>query len=270
MVVLVGIALIAVTRARPCRRLFWDCVYERSGTSLLTAAHRGDLATVRNLLDQGHDANEVDPHDNSTPLIRAASENRLNVMQLLIGRGADVNKGYPLGAAAVHNNREAVKVLLSHGADLGRSRVGDVPVAFLGAAQHGHLDMLKLLSADGAGIRSLSDRGRAHLLCSAIWMGQEQPGLLEMVTYLLSQGAPVNLAVEQGQTPLHLAAQAGRADVAEFLLQSGANAQAVDATGKTPLDYARESRRAEIVRMLENPAAVLRTPRTSSRATTPE
>ncbi|KXZ44517.1 hypothetical protein GPECTOR_66g245 [Gonium pectorale] len=51
-------------------------------------------------------------------------------------------------------------------------------------------------------------------------------GHLEVVRELLAAGAAVEAAMENGATPLHIAAQNGRVDAMEALLQAGANKDA--------------------------------------------
>jgi len=57
-------------------------------------------------------------------------------------------------------------------------------------------------------------------------------------TLLLKHGAPVNLPDADGQTPLHLAIQAGRLDTAEALLAAGANRNAKNKDNETPMHIA--------------------------------
>ena len=59
--------------------------------ALEKAAGDGDLDTIRRLLDAGVDVNVVGP-DHNTPLIRAVFKNRLEAAQLLLDRGAQVDK----------------------------------------------------------------------------------------------------------------------------------------------------------------------------------
>lgn len=57
----------------------------------------------------------------------------------------------------------------------------------------------------------------------------------QTVEYLLSAGADVRLADEDGMTPLHVAAQAGDAALCSRLLAAGADVNACDKDGWTPL-----------------------------------
>ncbi|XP_063333032.1 protein phosphatase 1 regulatory subunit 12C isoform X2 [Pelmatolapia mariae] len=63
-------------------------------------------------------------------------------------------------------------------------------------------------------------------------------GSIEMVTFLLEQGASVNQVDNEGWTALHVAASCGHADITEFLLQEGASLTAVNCDGDVPADIA--------------------------------
>ncbi|XP_036689642.1 protein phosphatase 1 regulatory subunit 12C isoform X4 [Balaenoptera musculus] len=61
---------------------------------------------------------------------------------------------------------------------------------------------------------------------------------LEVVRFLVEQGATVNQADNEGWTPLHVAASCGYLDIARYLLGHGANIAAVNSDGDLPLDLA--------------------------------
>ncbi|XP_049756848.1 protein phosphatase 1 regulatory subunit 12C isoform X4 [Elephas maximus indicus] len=61
---------------------------------------------------------------------------------------------------------------------------------------------------------------------------------LEVVRFLVEQGATVNQADNEGWTPLHVAASCGYLDIARYLLNHGANIAAVNSDGDLPLDLA--------------------------------
>lgn len=63
-------------------------------------------------------------------------------------------------------------------------------------------------------------------------------GSMEMVTFLLGNGASVNQVDSEGWTPLHVAASCGYPDIAEYLLQHDACLSAVNCDGDVPLDIA--------------------------------
>ncbi|XP_040043376.2 protein phosphatase 1 regulatory subunit 12C isoform X2 [Gasterosteus aculeatus] len=63
-------------------------------------------------------------------------------------------------------------------------------------------------------------------------------GSMEIVSFLLEQGANVNQVDSEGWTPLHVAASCGYSDIVDFLLREGASVSAVNCDGDVPLDIA--------------------------------
>eukprot|EP00899_Mesostigma_viride_P026581 jgi/Mesvir1/7107/Mv09212-RA.1 len=60
----------------------------------------------------------------------------------------------------------------------------------------------------------------------------------EIVEFLLSKGARVDVANQDGNTPLHWAALNGHLNVVNRLLQAGASPTALNRAEKTPMDEA--------------------------------
>ena len=84
---------------------------------LCSAAERGDLALVRELLQAGAAPNAVNPLSGSTPLTCAASRGRVEVAVALLEAGAhayvkDRRDRYPLALAARSGERVLVELLL--------------------------------------------------------------------------------------------------------------------------------------------------------------
>ena len=98
------------------------------GTALMQAAHKGDLDTMKVLIDKGADVNEssmgLGLGSGYTPLMIAARDGRLDAAKLLLDRGADVNKevsGTALAKAAYYGHRDIVTLLLDRGADINKA-----------------------------------------------------------------------------------------------------------------------------------------------------
>jgi ankyrin repeat protein len=119
----------------------------------------------------------------------------------------------PLHLAAAFGNAEAVKILLTHGADVHQVST----TAMRNQALHAAL----ALSTDP-----------------------------ETVPALIAHGADVNAQQMGGYTPLHQAASAGKSEVAETLLAAGADPFKKCDRGKTPADYAEEKGHTELANRL--------------------
>jgi uncharacterized protein len=83
---------------------------------LLNAAGPGDAASVRLLLQAGATVRARHPSYGWTPLSRAAEWCNIDVVQLLVSAGADVEENAPLIAAAESGCDACVEVLLAAGA----------------------------------------------------------------------------------------------------------------------------------------------------------
>ena len=93
------------------------------------AVEGGELATVRQWLDNGGDANASGPH--GPLLLLAAWYGRASIIDLLLSRGADIDATDAGGRTAVyemlnhwtrHRSLPALRGLLSHGADVNLAR----------------------------------------------------------------------------------------------------------------------------------------------------
>lgn len=91
---------------------------------LVDAADRGDLNTVKTLLDNGADVNQRGGNTamlfSGTALMHASDKGRTDVVKLLLARGADANARdgigvTPLVHAAQNGHSEIVELLLDHG-----------------------------------------------------------------------------------------------------------------------------------------------------------
>ena len=76
-------------------------------------------------------------------------------------------------------------------------------------------------------------------------------GSLEVMSFLLDRGAPIEMRNNSGWTPLHLAAMFGTKQVINLLIDNGAAIDAQDNGGLTPLNLARLNHRADNVAVLQ-------------------
>ena len=139
-------------------------------TPLTRAAARNDVAALRHLLDDGHEADEGG--DSWTALIWASRSGSIEAINLLLDAGADVNRpgstgddwdATPLQHAILQRQTAAVRALLDRGADLNLGAgPGSLAPLFLAA---GDTDpaILKLLLAHGADPADEDENGATPL-----------------------------------------------------------------------------------------------------------
>ena len=176
-----------------------------SKTTLHSFIRRGDLASVRQLLQKGASLAEQDINDKSrTPLHVAAHHGQQEIVQLLLRSGAEVNAGEVANWRPLHE-----------------------------VAHTGHLGIGKLLMKSGADVNAKADGGWTSLHQAA---GNGHP---DFVSFLIDNGIDVNAAsLKEGFTALHIAAQMKRSQVAKVLLMRGADRSKTDVGGHTALQYA--------------------------------
>jgi ankyrin repeat protein len=202
---------------------------------LVKAAEKGELAEVQRLLDKGvavDSTNSADPA--YTALMHASAGGHVQVVDLLLRRGANVNveSKYgltPLMRAAQRGHRDTVELLLERGAQINAASL-DGDTALILAARAGRGDMVRLLRGKGAEIDAVS-HGNTALLDAAM------RGDSGMVKVLLANGAAVDARREgaAGDTPLICAARRGHSDVVELLLGGGADVNAVNRNSQSAL-----------------------------------
>lgn len=127
-----------------------------NGSNLIDAAFKGDIDTVKQLLDNKVNPNSKDS-DGETALHYAALKGHSEVVNLLLKKGANPNikdkdGGTPLMSAAWGGHAEVVNILLGKGANpnaKARSSSGTV-TALSQAKMRGNIDIVELLKKAGA------------------------------------------------------------------------------------------------------------------------
>lgn len=176
----------------------------------------GDVAQVRAWLDAGMDPDYLADRV-GTGLMVAAWHGHLPIMELLVARGADVNKSNALGEQA-----------LMH------------------AAWRGNVDAIKWLLAKGARINNGTMRWSA--LHYAAFSGHGKASAL-----LLDNGADINARSTNGSSPLMMAVYEGHEDTVKQLLARGADRSVKNDRGEGALEWAFKFQRLGIARLVSAP-----------------
>lgn len=181
------------------------------------ATAAADLGKMRMLLTQLQPGEINTVTNGMTPIMTAASQGNVQVMDFLLANGANPNKRgamerTALQYAAERNQLEAAKLLIKHGADI---------------------------------------NGTDNTRLSPLVMAADRR-YQELALYLIEQGADVNLQHVQGWTALIDAARNGDLVLVTRLVESGADLNAKTGNGWTALDYARHNKHSDIEKYLSS------------------
>jgi uncharacterized protein len=212
------------------------------------AARNGDVATVRRVLDSGHDPNAADPYGQPL-LLRAAGYGQTAVVDLLVHTTASLD-AFTMGesalqAAASEGHVPVVRVLLAAGAKP-NARVDELSApALLRAVERRHADVVDALVRAGADT-NLADGAGSTPLAIAVRMRDARlvQGLLPGKPRLADVDAATGLPV------LHSAVTGCEAQDYDLpfvraLVAAGADVTATDSEGRTARQKAEASLRGE-------------------------
>ncbi|SCN88121.1 related to ankyrin [Fusarium fujikuroi] len=204
------------------------------------------LSTVQLLIQRGADVNR--PSMWGTPLEQAARDSRQNDhferCRLLLAAGADVNASTgstALEIAVTRNMLGLAKLLIEAGADVNVPKAGTTALEV--AVHNDNTDLATLLVEAGASLNTSSVQTSALKLAVS-------NNNLELAALLLAKGADINDSTV-GATVLQRAANLGNLELVKHLIDRGAD---VDATAPgsfaTALQFAAMNGSIEIVKHL--------------------
>ncbi|XP_071115943.1 ankyrin-1-like [Haliotis cracherodii] len=191
------------------------------------ASRRGNLEEVKRILSLKVYVNCR--RQSRTPVMASAGEGHIQVVELLVGKGADVSLVDGDGNNTLHwacygGDVETVKFVLSlNVVDIESRGIGSwTPVMV--AARRGHMEVVELLVGKGADV-SLVDVHGYNILHLACW-GKH----VKMVKFVLSLNVvDIDSRGYRRWTPMMVAARRGNRKVVALLLAKGADVSLVDA-----------------------------------------
>jgi len=195
-----------------------------------TAIYKKDIEGVKKLLARGVDVNIREKTMGSTPLIVACSlEGTEDIAKLLISKGADINiiasyDGRTALMWAAANSKKTVELLLAKGAEVNVKGVEGM-TAFIQSI-FGILsgsvttEVCDLLLEKGADVNAQLTGADATGWTALMFASTNEN--LELVKYLISKGADVNLKAKDGATALSLAKKDKNETIIKILKAKGA------------------------------------------------
>lgn len=217
---------------------------ELRNTPLHYATECANIEVIQSLLGKGADVNTRGMCD-WTPLHYAAKSGNVGAIKLLLGKEVNINSiglygETPLHVVAGTGNLEAIKLLIDKGADV--NAIEDFGYGRATpveyAANAGDIESIEFLLSQGVDINNIYGDDHTSLL----HVMAEDDRNIEVAKFLLKKGIDVNVKNEYGSTPLHYAAAEGHKDtvaIIQLLLANGADVNAIaKCDGMTPLHKA--------------------------------
>ena len=188
--------------------------------------------------------------DGYSPLCHAVINDLVEMVELLLQRGANVNQadGVPaLDVAIDQNNPRMVNLLLSHGADVNISSPMSNGLPIHHACAHNSTNLVRILLAHDVHVNERNGEGITPLLYAAVNTNSV------VIQLLLDKGADPLLTLPEGETALHIVAECGHLpSVVCFLKHPEAKqiVNAKDKKGYVPAVYAAQSSQLEVLQRL--------------------
>ena len=193
---------------------------------LHAAAHRGDVIAIQSVTAASPAALESRDSYGRTPLHVAVFARQRAAVIARAKAGADLsaleNDRYDaVTIAAVANDEDTLRVLLSLGASARQVTSRYDGTALIAAAHLGHAGVVRQLIAAGAPLDHVNNLHWTAVI-EAIVLGDGGPRHRATLQALLEAGASTRTTDREGRTPLQLARERGYTEMAAMLERAGA------------------------------------------------
>ncbi len=187
------------------------------GNILIKAVFQNDVSKVKELLNKGVLVEDREHSKYITPLMVAAFMNNTKIMNILIERGASIDKineygKSPLLFAICNNSLDAVQYLISLGVNI-NSEEENNKTPIMEACELNYPNVLEILIKNGA---SLETHEPLLSVCAEF-------DSVDVAKNLIKEGRDVNEKGYFDATPLNVAAKFNSLRTAELLIKNGAD-----------------------------------------------
>ena len=192
---------------------YWD------GTPLMLASARGYMDIVKLLIEKGANVNAKKQED--TPLVMASARGHIDIAKFLIEKGAEVNSAvYPQNPMLHMGTVEyMIRRIVLNEAD--KNETVRECSALVSACGRGDFDLVKLLLEQGANANSRGMYDTAIFRVDKEHRSEED--CIKLMKLLIEYGADINARGKHGDTILLRALRKKRYAIAKFLLKNGAS-----------------------------------------------
>ena len=228
-----------------------DSVYKNSGHDVTSSAYNY-FDAVSLLIDQGADVDLQDNSGYSALHFAAGSSHKNGVAINVYGFDVNIITGDKCPSRMVpsqHNNMKVVNCLLQNGANVDLQDEDGQTVLFHALRNKGiPFGILSSLVKNGANLNT-----RRNDKCTPLMSVTQSCGIYEeqLVTWLVENGANVDLQDKDGLTALHYAYKTDNScEVVSCLIKNGANINACTGNKVTPLMRAAKKGNSDVVSLL--------------------
>lgn len=214
------------TSGKTC--LHWSILYRLSDIANWFIRHNPDLVNIPT-------------NDGFYPWHVASMKGSLELMKVFYETMSDIDfkcdgdgNFTALWLASQEGHNDIVEWCISEKADINLSLGNSGRTPLISAIAKRHLEVVKTLYSNSAEIDKPDKDGASPLYYSLGYAGTHE---IAITKFLLENGANPNQAMDNGDTPMHVAAYNANTVAIKFLLDFGAEINVINQVGKSPLFY---------------------------------